>query len=116
MENLIGKRFYKPQELTGSGVLKEHIISDFEIIEDKLIVYTINSKSFLFEDLEISPYQLIDELLESPDYKSYIRSMFNQKTNSDKMLVFLDEINKKNNKKSKSFKIFGWTITLSKSK
>jgi hypothetical protein len=116
MENLIGKRFYKPQELTGSGVLKEHIIYDFEIIEYKLIVYTINSKSFLFEDLEISPYQLIDELLESPDYKSYINSRFNQKTNSDKMLVFLEEKNNKKTKKNKSFKIFGWTITLSKSK
>jgi hypothetical protein len=116
MENLIGKRFYKLKELEYSGVLKEYAICDYEVIDDKIIVYTTNSKSFLLDDLKISPYQLIDDLVVDSNYKSYIRSMFNQNTNYDKMSVLLEKKDNQNKKIVKTFKIFGWTITFSKSK
>jgi hypothetical protein len=112
MENIIGKKFHLKKELNDNNQLREFSIVDSEIIEDKLIVYTSDCESYLFDDLQISPFQVIEDLKKDEDFVSLIQSYINQNCDMKSLIDRKENIRKK----TKTFKIFGWTITLSKSK
>ena len=118
MENLIGKKFVKVGSIKSTSCSQEYVVSDFEIIAGECIIYTSDGKSFRLDDLELSNS---DELIE---LKAYVLEIINDRGLQNEFAkkfnpnCDMKRLIKKycETPKSKSFKIFGWTITLSKSK
>lgn len=101
---MIGKQVYHKE------TLEEFEVDFVEIIEDTTIVYTTDNKSFNIDELTITPYQSLVDEYGSDNLKKFFRTQF--KPIPHKVLEKL--INGKT--KTKTFKIFGWAITFTKSK
>jgi hypothetical protein len=115
MENLIGKKYVKVDPCSSNLSFQEFTIFEVESIAGKQIVYTTDGKSFCLDDLEVSDLDDLKQfVLNMVDDKS-LQEAFNKKFNKNFDINFFLRENCKS-VKSKSFKIFGWTITLSKSK
>ena len=116
MENLIGKKYIKVSQ----EVL---IINAVEIIDGKQIVFSTDGKSYyldelILSDMDVSPSEMDDlkEYLMFLTEDEGLQKAFNSKFNKDFNLDYMMGMIEGESRKMKSFKIFGWRITFSKSK
>lgn len=106
---------FKTNTMIGKQVYHKETLEEFEVdfvenIEGTTIVYTTNNKSFSIEDICITPFQkLIDEYGKT-ELIHILNSQFKPMTDEEFENLF------KCKSYPKVFKIFGWTITFTKSK
>lgn len=106
---------FKTNTMIGKQVYHKETLEEFEVdfvenIEGTTIVYTNNNKSFSIEDICITPFQnLIDEYGKT-ELIHLLNSQFKPMTDEEFENLL------KSKSYPKVFKIFGWTITFTKSK
>jgi len=120
MENLIGKKFVKVNYSKESSFHQEYLICDYEIIAGECIVYTSDGKSFRLDDLklinsdDLQEFKLhVLEIINDKSIQNEFKKKFNPNSN---VKILIERLYQKPKLIIKTFKIFGWTITLSKSK
>jgi hypothetical protein len=101
---MIGKQVYHKE------TLEEFEVVFVENIGDTTIVYTNNNKSFSIEDICVTPFQNLIDKYGKTELINFLNSQFKPMTDGE----FENLLESKSY--PKTFKIFGWTITFSKSK
>jgi hypothetical protein len=115
MENIIGKKYVKIDYESRYPSFNEVTICDSELIAGKEIVYTTDGRSFCSDDLQLSDLDDLKKIIMEMTQDISLKGAFNKKFNKDFDLNHFFHL-KSIQPKTKTFKIFGWTIAFSKSK
>jgi hypothetical protein len=103
---MIGKKIFN------KTTNEEFEVSFVEDIANATIVYTTDGRSFSINDVSITPWQSIIDEFGEDEVRNALRQAFKPIPQDE----FDRLINKKKLEKVKTFKIFGWTFSISKSK